>query len=223
MIGDVRSESTVVHTATGRALVNHVQTNVPHQGRENAVHRGFVGAVKVTRASSSGPTYRRGRCSEAKACQTRMVWLPSTRLFSQIRDEPKMLHFSRKTKPNRSSWLEGFIVGLLTIFFFAAADAALINPETDLVYGNENLLFWKVVLPPGFVPVPMCRISVFGVRESAVPIRAGQAKQRLCNPNLSWLYDRRTPNTQKNRNKSGQKNYALKRGIFITPDCISPL
>ncbi len=45
-----------------------------------------------------------------------------------------MLHFTSNTKPKRSSWIEGFIAGLLTIFFFAAAEAALINPETDLVY-----------------------------------------------------------------------------------------
>ena len=45
-----------------------------------------------------------------------------------------MLYFSGKTKPNRSSRFAGFIIGLLTIFFFAPADAALINPETDLVY-----------------------------------------------------------------------------------------
>ena len=46
------------------------------------------GAAMVTRASSSGPISRICRRPEAKACQTRMVWLPSTRIFPQIRDEP---------------------------------------------------------------------------------------------------------------------------------------
>ncbi len=49
------------------------------------------GAVKATRASSSGSTSRRCRRSKAKACQTRMVWLPSTRLFPKIHDEPKRI------------------------------------------------------------------------------------------------------------------------------------
>ncbi len=49
-------------------------------------------AAKVTRASSSGPISRICRRLEAKARQTRMVWLPSTRLFPQIRDEPLFLN-----------------------------------------------------------------------------------------------------------------------------------
>ncbi len=47
------------------------------------------GSEKVTRASSSGPISRICRRLESETCQTRMVWLPSTRLFPQIRDEPK--------------------------------------------------------------------------------------------------------------------------------------
>ncbi len=46
------------------------------------------GAVRVTRASSSGPIPRICRRLEARAGQTRMVWLPSTRHFTQLRDEP---------------------------------------------------------------------------------------------------------------------------------------
>ena len=54
--------------------------------------RGFIadlwGAVKVARASSSGLISRMCRPLETEACQTRMVWLPSTLLFPRIRDEP---------------------------------------------------------------------------------------------------------------------------------------
>ena len=68
----------------------------------------FEGASKVTRASSSGPmprschsfeaTTRRTR--EATTRQTRMVWLPSRRLFPQFRDEPS--NFGKGSMPLRS-------------------------------------------------------------------------------------------------------------------------
>jgi NitT/TauT family transport system ATP-binding protein len=35
---------------------------------------------------------------------------------------------------------------------------------TAASWGDENLVFSKAIFPPGFVPVPMCRAPVFGVR-----------------------------------------------------------
>ena len=68
---------------------------------------GFVfdlwGAQKVARASSSGLVLRICRCLGAKARQTRRVWLPSTRLFPQIRDEPNFTtKFTKSTKDDCS-------------------------------------------------------------------------------------------------------------------------
>ena len=82
---------------TGREPVPNfrVATHPPwyRQGRQCILteQKRFIadswGAAKVTRASSSGPISRIRRRLEARACQTRMVRLPSTRLFPQIRDE----------------------------------------------------------------------------------------------------------------------------------------
>ncbi len=83
-------------------------------------------AVKVTRASSSGPIPRICYPLEAKALQTRMVWLPWIRLFPQIRHEPDFLAVLRKGDDRDDSLLEQvLVVGVGVVVAVPAKDAEL--------------------------------------------------------------------------------------------------
>ncbi len=75
--GHVQSSFTPVSFELVRSLTHHFRFIAD-----------LWGVAKVARASSSGPISRICRRLESRAGQTRMVWLPSTSFFPQIRDEP---------------------------------------------------------------------------------------------------------------------------------------
>ncbi len=102
----LRTSAVTLHQSSFPIFVSFVAKFIDYKPRRARRARIFLrliadlwGAVKVTRASSSGPKPRICNPFGAKPRQTRMVWLPSRGLFPQILDEPFLIPQIRNNRP----------------------------------------------------------------------------------------------------------------------------